>query len=93
MDLLERQTQLEELARHLREAGTSAGKIVFISGEAGAGKSVLVEQFAQQAARAARVLWGHSDALETSRVLGPVNEVLAGLSALPGTARESGVSR
>jgi ATP/maltotriose-dependent transcriptional regulator MalT len=93
MDLLERQTQLEELARHLREAGTSAGKIVFISGEAGGGKSVLVEQFAQQTARAARVLWGHCDALETSRVLGPVNEVLAGLSALPGTARESGVSR
>jgi DNA-binding CsgD family transcriptional regulator/tetratricopeptide (TPR) repeat protein len=93
MELLERQTQLEELARHLREAGTSAGKVVFVSGEAGAGKSVLVEQFAQQAPRAARVLWGHCDALETSRVLGPVNEVLAGLSALPGTARESGVPR
>jgi len=93
MDLLERQTQLEELARHLREAGTSAGKIVFVSGEAGAGKSVLVEQFAQQTARAARVLWGHCDALQTSRVLGPVNEVVAALSALPGTARESGLAR
>jgi DNA-binding CsgD family transcriptional regulator/tetratricopeptide (TPR) repeat protein len=93
MDLLERETHLEELARHLREAGTSAGKIVFVSGEAGAGKSVLVEQFAHEAARAARVLWGHCDALETSRVLGPVNEVVAGLSALPGTVRESGVSR
>lgn len=93
MDLLERQAQLEELARHLREAGTSAGKIAFVSGEAGAGKSVLVEQFAQQAARAARVLWGHSDALQTSRVLGPVNEVVAGLSPLPGTPRESGLSR
>jgi ATP/maltotriose-dependent transcriptional regulator MalT len=93
MDLLERQTQFEELARHLREAGTSAGKIVFVSGEAGAGKSVLVEQFAHEATRATRVLWGHCDALETSRVLGPVNEVLAGLSALPGSAHESGRSR
>ena len=93
MDLLERHTQLEELARHLREAGASAGKVVFVSGEAGAGKSVLVEQFAQQAARAALALWGHCDALETSRVLGPVNEVLSGLSALPAAARESDRSR
>ena len=93
MNLLERQTQLEELARHLRDAGTSAGKIAFVSGEAGAGKSVLVEQFAQENARAARMLWGHCDALQTSRVLGPVNEVVAGLSALPGTPREPGLSR
>jgi ATP/maltotriose-dependent transcriptional regulator MalT len=93
MDLLERQFQLDELTRHLREAGTSAGRITFVSGEAGAGKSALVEEFARQAARTARVLWGHSDALQTSRVLGPVNEVIAGLSLLPDTARESGVSR
>lgn len=93
MDLLEREAQLEELARRLREAGTSAGKIAFVSGEAGAGKSVLVEQFAQQAARATRVLWGHSDALQTSRVLGPVNEVAAALSLPRGTAGESGLSR
>src|SRR6266851_5421882 len=79
MDLLERQFQLDELTRHLREAG--------------AGKSALVEEFARQAARTARVLWGHSDALQTSRVLGPVNEVIAGLSLLPDTARESGVSQ
>ena len=93
MDLLERQFQLDELTRHLREAGSSAGRITFVSGEAGAGKSALVEEFARQAARTARVLWGHSDALQTSRVLGPVNEVIAGLSLLPDTARESGVSR
>lgn len=92
MDLLERQTQLEDLAQHLREAGTCAGKIAFVSGEAGAGKSALVEQFAHQAPRGTCVLWGHCDALQTSRVLGPVNEVAAGLS-LSGTARESGGSR
>jgi AAA ATPase domain len=92
VDLLERQTQLEELAQHLREVATRAGKVAFVRGEAGAGKSALVEQFTQQAPRGTRVLWGHSDALQTSRVLGPVNEVAAGLSVL-GTARESGVSR
>src|SRR5580704_2088624 len=93
MDLLERQAQIGELTRHLHEAGTSAGKIAFVSGEAGAGKSVLVEEFVRQSARAARVLWGHCDALQTSRVLGPVNEVVAGLSLLPDTPREAGVSR
>ena len=92
MDLLERQPQLEELARHLREAGTVSGKVAFVSGEAGAGKSALVERFAQQAPRTTRVLWGHCDALQTSRVLGPVNEVAAGL-ALGGTGREADLSR
>jgi DNA-binding CsgD family transcriptional regulator/tetratricopeptide (TPR) repeat protein len=93
MDLLERQTQLEELTRLLRDAAASTGKIALLRGEAGVGKSVLVEQFAQQAARGARVFWGHSDALQTSRVLGPVHELAAGLSVIRGTAGESPLSR
>jgi DNA-binding CsgD family transcriptional regulator/tetratricopeptide (TPR) repeat protein len=93
MDLLERQVQLGELSQHLRDAGSSAGKIVFVSGEAGAGKSTLVEEFAQQAPRATRVLWGYCDALQTSRVLGPVNEVLAGLSLSPDAPREFDLPR
>jgi DNA-binding CsgD family transcriptional regulator/tetratricopeptide (TPR) repeat protein len=93
MDLLERQTQLGELTRLLREAASSAGKIALVSGEAGAGKSALVEEFAREAAASSRVLWGHSDALQTSRALGPVNELVAGLALLPGGSRESGLSR
>ena len=91
MELLERQIQLDELARLLREAGTKGGKVAFITGEAGTGKSVLVEQFARNSAGATRVLWGYCDALQTSRVLGPVNELLSGLSDTP--ARESCLSR
>jgi DNA-binding CsgD family transcriptional regulator len=93
MELLERQSQIGHLTRLLHEAASSAGKVALISGEAGAGKSALVEEFARQAARTARVLWGHSDALQTSRVLGPVNELVAGLALLPGGARESELSR
>jgi hypothetical protein len=93
MDLLERQTQLEELTRYLHDAGTRAGKIAFVGGEAGAGKSALVEHFATRASSSARVLWGHCDALQTSRVLGPVNEVIAGLSVLPGGSQAPGLSR
>jgi DNA-binding CsgD family transcriptional regulator/tetratricopeptide (TPR) repeat protein len=93
MNLLERQVQLGELSQQLRDAGSSAGKIVFVSGEAGAGKSTLVEEFALQTTRATRVLWGYCDALQTSRVLGPVNEVLAGLSLSPDARREFDLSR
>jgi DNA-binding CsgD family transcriptional regulator len=93
MVLLERQSQLEELTRYLHDAGSRAGRVAFVGGEAGAGKSALVEQFAQQVGRAARVLWGHSDALQTSRVLGPVNEVAAGLSQLPGHSIDRNLSR
>ncbi|HEY0803272.1 MAG TPA: AAA family ATPase [Steroidobacteraceae bacterium] len=93
MVLLERQTQLEELARLLREAGTNAGKIAFVCGEAGVGKSVLVEHFTQQATSSVRVSWGHCDALQTSRALGPVYELLAGLSLVPGMSADSGLAR
>jgi DNA-binding CsgD family transcriptional regulator/tetratricopeptide (TPR) repeat protein len=92
VDLLERQPQLEELAQHLRAAAAGTGKIVFVSGEAGAGKSAVVEMFAQQAPRGTRLLWGHCDALQTSRVLGPVHEVASGLS-LAQTSRAESNSR
>ncbi|HEY2780813.1 MAG TPA: AAA family ATPase [Steroidobacteraceae bacterium] len=93
MELLERQDQLAELSRLLQESGQGAGKIALIGGEAGAGKSALVEQFSLQSARTARVLWGHSDALQTSRVLGPVNELVAGLALPADTDPESAHSR
>jgi ATP/maltotriose-dependent transcriptional regulator MalT len=92
-ELLERQSQLEELVRHLHDAGSRAGKVALVCGEAGAGKSSLVELFTQQAPRTTRVLWGHCDALQTSRVLGPVNEVVAGLSLLSGSGVGASLSR
>src|ERR1700760_477869 len=93
MDLLERQFQLSELTRLLRQAGAGTGKIALVSGEAGAGKSALVEEFARSACGDGRVLWGHSDALQTSRVLGPVNELAATLSLRPGASEDPGLSR
>src|SRR4051812_15423188 len=93
MELLERQVELETLARQLREAAASAGKLVFVCGEAGIGKSALVEQFVKKAPRTIRVLWGHCDALETSRVLGPVNEVVGGLTISPATGSGAAAPR
>ena len=93
MELLERQVELETLARQLREAAASAGKLVFVCGEAGIGKSALVEQFVKKAPRTTRILWGHCDALETSRVLGPVNEVIAGMAIAPGATAGTAAPR
>ena len=80
MELLERQAQLDELARQLREAEAGRGKVVFIGGEAGAGKSALIEAFTRTVRRGVRVVWGACDALQTPRTLGPIHEVAAALS-------------
>ncbi|HZF27302.1 MAG TPA: AAA family ATPase, partial [Steroidobacteraceae bacterium] len=79
MDLLERQPQLDELARQLREAEAGRGKIVFVAGEAGAGKSSLVESFTSNPRRGVRTVWGACDALQTPRTLGPIHEIAASL--------------
>jgi len=77
MPLLERQEQLDKLERCLREARSGCGKLVFISGEAGIGKSSLVDQFVSAPRRDACTLWGACDALTTPRALGPIQEIAA----------------
>jgi len=77
MHLLERQTQLDELARCFQEARKGCGKLVLISAEAGLGKSSLVERFVSEHRRDARTLWGACDALSTPRALAPVHEIAA----------------
>jgi predicted ATPase len=54
MHLLERKEQLEALNWCFQEARTASGKLVLLAGEAGLGKSSLVEQFVSEHRRAAR---------------------------------------
>ncbi len=86
MHLLERQQQLETLAQSFSEARAGSGKLILIAGEAGLGKSSLVEQFVTDTRRHARILWGACDALDTPRALGPVHEIAAQTSVLDGRA-------
>jgi DNA-binding CsgD family transcriptional regulator len=85
--LLERQKQLEELGRCFQEARAACGKLVLVAGEAGLGKSALVEQFAAEHRREARTLWGSCDALSTPRPLAPIHEIASQL-ARPANTRE-----
>ena len=59
--LLERESSLASLAEYAREARQGEGRLVLVAGEAGAGKSALVEQF-QADVPDARWYWGSATA-------------------------------
>ena len=71
MTLLERGPVLASLRQYAHEAGQGEGRLVLIAGEAGVGKSVLVEQF-QRDLPNARWSWGACDGLSTPRPLAPL---------------------
>jgi DNA-binding CsgD family transcriptional regulator/tetratricopeptide (TPR) repeat protein len=74
--LLERSEHLSALATSLSEVAKSRrGRMVLVSGEAGAGKTALVRRFCDEQAGGARVLWGNCDALFTPRPLGPLFDI------------------
>src|SRR5688572_24484920 len=77
MDLLERDAALHELEVALRDAARHEGRAILVSGEAGIGKTSLVERFARDHRAAGRVLWGTCDALFTPRPLGPLHDMAA----------------
>jgi DNA-binding CsgD family transcriptional regulator len=72
MDILERAPVLLELSHLLHGAAGGRGRVVFVGGEAGIGKTALVRRFTQMAEGSARILWGACDPLSTPRPLGPL---------------------
>ncbi len=77
MHLFERQTQLDKLNQCLQDARSGCGKVVVVAGDAGIGKSSMVERFTSAHRRDVRTLWGACDALATPRALAPVHEIAA----------------
>jgi ATP/maltotriose-dependent transcriptional regulator MalT len=75
MTLLERDVPLTVLSRAWQQALTGQGQVVLIGGEAGLGKTTLVEHFARSQAGAGRVLWGACDRSFTPRPLGPLYDI------------------
>jgi predicted ATPase len=78
MRLIERESQLAALQQYADEASQGQGRLVLISGEAGVGKSVLLEQFAEELDQASW-LWSGCDGLFTPAALGPLLDIASHL--------------
>ncbi len=74
MTLLERESQLGSLLQYADEARARSGRLVLISGEAGVGKSSLVEEL-QRRLSDATWAWGACDGLFTPRPLAPLHDI------------------
>jgi DNA-binding winged helix-turn-helix (wHTH) protein/tetratricopeptide (TPR) repeat protein len=79
--LLEREAVLAQLTAAVRAAGDGAGRVVFVAGEAGLGKTAVVQRFAEVVADDAEVLIGAADDLRTPRALGAIRDVVDQLPA------------
>ena len=74
-ELLERAPFVAALEQALADVRAGVGRLVLVSGEAGIGKTALVEQFAAEHAGDVRRLWGACDGLRTPRPLGPFLDI------------------
>lgn len=85
MELLEREPLLASLHEFQTDAAGAAGCLVFVSGEAGIGKTALVRRFGEELPEGVGVHRGFCDSLGTPRALGPLHDIArAGLNDLAG---------
>src|SRR5512140_3706052 len=75
MELIEREQQLQKLAETWNQVKAGKGCIALISGEAGIGKTSLIERFVAEQRRSARVLWGACDDMFSPQPLGPFLDI------------------
>lgn len=73
-ELLERTAFLTALSADLTSLQSSGGRIALVCGEAGIGKTTLLEHFAATRTDA-RFLWGACEALLTPNPLGPLSDI------------------
>ena len=74
--LIERNQALQTLAAMASQMATGKGNIALVVGEAGIGKTSLINQFRDAYADEYRWAWGSCDAMFTPRVLGPLYDML-----------------
>ena len=79
MKLLERESYMAELEAALAQVGTGVGRIALVSGEAGIGKTSLIEAFTRRHNASVPVYWGTCDSLFAPRPFGPVHDMAAQL--------------
>jgi len=74
--MLERDAELSVLADAVQAAAAGRGSVVLVFGEAGIGKSSLVEAVRAQLPAEGRMLVGYCDDLATPRTLGPFRDLI-----------------
>jgi len=77
--LLEREAPLDQIRHAHEEAMSAGGRLVLVMGEAGIGKTALIEAFIAGCARNCAVYRGGCEALFTPRPLGPLFDIAAQL--------------
>ncbi|HZJ00734.1 MAG TPA: LuxR C-terminal-related transcriptional regulator [Gemmatimonadaceae bacterium] len=75
LNLLERGPVLLELSHFLADADKGHGRLVFVGGEAGVGKTWVLRRFAELIRDRSQLLIGSCDPLSTPRPLGPLLDV------------------
>jgi hypothetical protein len=74
MELLEREEYLANLTAWFSGAAEPDGCIALVRGEAGVGKTALLQEFSRRQQKM-RILWGTCDALFTPRPLAPLHDI------------------
>ncbi|HEY8474252.1 MAG TPA: AAA family ATPase [Natronosporangium sp.] len=90
---LEREYELAELAAAVDRAAGGAGSVALVYGEAGIGKSTLVDTFRRQLPTGARMLVGYCDDLSTKRTFGPIRDLVGDVGAELARALAAGGDR
>jgi tetratricopeptide (TPR) repeat protein len=82
VELLERDGALATLAEARDAAARGRGRVIFVTGEPGIGKTSLVTRFLADLGEGARVLSGTCDDLSIPRPLGPIKDLVGSVSPL-----------
>jgi DNA-binding CsgD family transcriptional regulator/tetratricopeptide (TPR) repeat protein len=79
-ELLEREAELAALTGAYESAHRGEGRVAFVTGEPGIGKTSLVDRFLAELPERTRVLAGTCDDLSVPRPLGPIRDLGGGVS-------------
>ena len=79
MPLVERDGLLADLSELARQAKGASGRLAFLAGAAGMGKTSVVRELADRSTGTMQLLWGACDALSTPRPLGPLHDMAPSL--------------
>jgi len=91
--ILEREYELGVLATAAQDAAGGAGSVVLMFGEAGIGKSSVVEAVRAQLPAEGRILLGYCDDLATPGTLGPFRDLVGAVGAELSRALQAGDNR